>query len=110
MPGEPSVWAVSESRHLYLYGRCACDLAGTCALHLDIAEAIAAAELRGHTRAVNETAIASIHKAVAAERAAVVAWLRLDSEESTNDTVAYTAARLADEIERGDHHFPKEQA
>lgn len=28
----------------------------------DIAEAIAAAELRGHTRAVQETAIASIHK------------------------------------------------
>lgn len=71
----------------------------------DIAEAIAAAELRGHTRAVQETAIASIHKAVAAERAAVVAWLRRVS----NVGRVATADDYADEIEAGDHH-PKEQA
>ena len=38
--------------------------------------ALDAAELRGHTKAVEETAIHSIHKAVAAERAAIVAFLR----------------------------------
>ena len=69
-----------------------------------IAEAIAAAELRGHTRAVQETAIASIHKAVAAERAAIVMRLR---EWASVGRVA-TADDYADEIEAGDHH--KEQA
>ena len=101
MTAEPSAWAIKSALSL-LY-------APTKKSRLYIvAHALDAAELRGHTRAVQETAIASIHKAVAVERAAVVEWLRLDSEESTNDTVAYTAARLADEIERGDHH--KEQA
>lgn len=70
----------------------------------DIAEAIAAAELRGHQRAVEETAIASIHKAVAAERAAVVKRLR---EWASVGRVA-TADDYADEIEAGDHH-PKER-
>ena len=71
----------------------------------DIAEAIAAAELRGHTRAVQETAIASIHKAVAAERGAVVKRLR---KWASVGRVA-TADDYADEIEAGDHHS-KEQA
>ena len=61
----------------------------------DIAEAIAEAEERGHTRAVESTAIASIHKAVAAERAAVVAHLR---------TGGRTANEYADAIEARDHH------
>lgn len=65
-----------------------------------IAEAIAAAELRGHTRAVQETAILSVHKAVAAERAAVVKRLR---EWASVGRVA-TADDYADEIEAGDHH------
>lgn len=69
----------------------------------DIAEAIAAAELRGHTRAVQETAIASIHKAVAAERAAIVRRLR---EWASVGRVA-TADDYADEIEAGDHHVVK---
>ena len=68
-----------------------------------IAEAIAAAEVRGHTRAVESTAIASIHKAVAAERAAVVRRLR---EWASVGRVA-TADDYADEIEAGDHHEVK---
>lgn len=67
--------------------------------------ALAAAELRGHTRAVNETAIASIHKAVDAEREAIVSWL---CEWASVGRVA-TAEDYAEEIEAGDHH-PKEQA
>ena len=66
----------------------------------DIAEAIAAAEERGHTRAVQETAIASIHKAAAAERAVIVKRLR---EWASVGRVA-TADDYADEIEAGDHH------
>jgi hypothetical protein len=62
----------------------------------DIAAALDAAELRGFDRAVNETAIASIHKAVAAERAAIVRWLR--DQDWGDASVA---------IEAGDHH-PKE--
>jgi hypothetical protein len=64
------------------------------------AEALDAAELRGHTRAVESTAIASIHKAVAAERAAVVKWLR----RVANVGRVATADDYADEIEAGDHH------
>jgi hypothetical protein len=64
-----------------------------------VAEALDAAELRGHTRAVEETAIASIHKAVEAERAACVRRLR---EWASVGRVA-TANDYADEIERGDH-------
>ena len=67
--------------------------------------ALDAAELRGFDRAVQETAIHSVHKAVAAERAAVVAWLR---EWASVGRVAH-ADDYADEIEAGDHH-PKEQA
>ena len=70
-----------------------------------IAEAIAEAEVRGHARAVESTALASIHKAVAAERAAVVKRLR---EWASVGRVA-TADDYADEIEAGDHHA-KEQA
>lgn len=72
-----------------------------------IAEAIAAAELRGHQRAVEETAIASIHKAVAAERAAVVAWLRT----AAAGCGAYSGVSFdiaAGKIEAGAHR--KEQA
>ena len=69
----------------------------------DIAEAIAAAELRGHTRAVQETAIASIHEAVAAERAAIVRRLR---EWASVGRVA-TADDYADEIEAGVPHEVK---
>jgi len=68
------------------------------------ARALDAAELRGHTRAVEETAIASVHKAVAAERAAVVAWLR---ESAMSDDFDGYEMRLLQEranlIERGDH-------
>ena len=67
---------------------------------------IDAAELRGHTRAVNSTAILSIHKAVAAERAAVVAWLRDGGDACTTVGREYMRS-AADEIEAGDHH-PKE--
>ena len=88
-----------------------------------VAEALDAAELRGHTRAVNETAIASIHKAVAAERAAIVACLRAGAavadhqieECRTLHPEDYTSLRweretcinYARQIEAGDHH-PKE--
>lgn len=88
----------------------------------DIAAALDAAELRGHTRAVESTALASIHKAVAAERAAVVAFLRSDLDRlwaAGNDprmSDAYHALVLgireavalrADIIERGEHHEVK---
>jgi hypothetical protein len=77
-------------------GDCSCFLHSRCTA---FARALDAAELRGHTRAVNETAIASIHKAVAAERAACVRRLR---EWASVGRVA-TANDYADEIERGDH-------
>lgn len=70
----------------------------------DIAEAIAAAELRGHTRAVQETAIHSVHKAVAAEREAVVAFLRVGAALDPRSPLA----GYADAIESGDHR--KERA
>ena len=74
----------------------------------DIAEAIAEAEERGHTRAVESTAIASIHKAVAAERAAVVKWLRVAAAEcGAYSGVSFDIA--AGKIEAAEHH-PKEQA
>jgi hypothetical protein len=80
---------------------------------------LGAAILEGHRRAVEETAIASIHKAVAAERAAVVTWLRAEADRcavaceqrrSHDAGVAMVALRArADAIERGDHHHnPKE--
>ena len=65
-----------------------------------------AAEQRGFDRAVHSTAIASIHKAVAAERAAIVAWLRT----AAAGCGAYSGASFdiaAGKIEAGDHH-PKE--
>jgi hypothetical protein len=85
----------------------------------DIARALDAAReegiLEGHRRAVEGTAIASIHKAVAAERAEVVAWLRKDAqrliEEALPHAPCYPAIALrqsADAIKRGDHHNPKE--
>lgn len=68
--------------------------------------AIAAAELRGHTRAVQETAILSVHKAVAAERAAIVAWLRTAAAEcGAYSGVSFDIA--AGKIEAGDHHEVK---
>lgn len=72
-------------------------------LHASLAAMLDAAELRGHQRAVSETAIASVHKAVAAERAAVVRHLR---EWASVGRIA-SADDYADEIERGDHH-PKD--
>lgn len=111
MASEPSEWAVTAARRIYLFGECRCDAGGICELHRDIAEAIAVSEERGHTRAVNETAIASIHKAVAAERAAVVAWLWTQSKLTVQRGGGHFASfeSAAINIEAGDHH-PKEQA
>ena len=82
--------------------------------------ALDAAELRGHTKAVEETAIHSIHKAVAAERAAIVAFLRAGAAVADHQIEEchpedYTSLRwereacinYARQIEAGEHH-PKE--
>ena len=62
-----------------------------------------AALAEGHRRAVEETAIASVHKAVAAEREAVVAYLRFPKGTEGSDAVL--ACRLvASWIEAGKHH------
>jgi hypothetical protein len=73
-----------------------------------VAEALDAAELRGHRRAVNETAILSIHKAVAAERAAVVAYLNTLATLYKEPIPGFILG-AAQVIERGLHH-PKEPA
>lgn len=96
-----------------------CPLAciGGCLCNLDqrrywYARALDAAELRGHTRAVEETAIASIHKAVAAERAAVVAWLHAEVDAALSMRMparASTFLAAAEAIERGDHRPEEEE-
>lgn len=103
---EPSEWAMDQALELDIYCDCGCRAWTTCRESMGfIAAALDAAEQRGFSRAVNETAIASIHKAVAAERAAIVRRLR---EWASVGRVA-TADDYADEFEAGDHH-PKEQA
>lgn len=46
----------------------------------------------------------SIHKAVAAERAATVAWLRTRAGDAQNVRVEGVLHRVAGRIEEGDHH------
>lgn len=130
MAGEIEAWALTEARHIFLNGVCRCT-EEPCEIHLAIAKElqaqrwmgekigrrgreaeINAAEQRGFDRAVNETAIASIHKAVAAERASVVAWLRAEAERcaaacargSHDAWIGMVVLRArADAIERGEH-------
>lgn len=111
MPSEPSPSAWSEA------ARCLRARVTSRDFHAVVA-ALDAAEQRGFDRAVNETAIASIHKAVAAERAAVVAELRADldrllstmGDRNVGELTAALAqgarealAAKADKIERGEH-------
>lgn len=105
MPGEkPSEWAMQEaSDHLSR------ERDGT---HYgdvrDLARALDAAEARGFRRAMESTAIASVHKAVATERAAVVTYLRRPCLDDAHDDRWCPACgpRLedADIIEASEHH------
>lgn len=103
---EPSEWAMDQALELDIYCDCGCRAWTTCRESMGfIAAALDAAEQRGFSRAVNETAIASIHKAAAAERAAIVVFLRVGAALDPSSPLA----GYADAIERGDHH-PKEGA
>lgn len=98
---EPSAWAKVEAEQIV--SREAVIRGAPClTLAADIARVLDEAELRGHKRACEETAIHSIHKAVAAERAAIVAYLRT----AAAGCGAYSGASFeiaAGVIERGEH-------
>jgi hypothetical protein len=49
----PSEWAVTEARHLYLHGECKCDADGACPLHIDIATVLDAAKAAGFREGVS---------------------------------------------------------
>lgn len=104
---KPSAWAMDMSRHYANVSSAIRSIDAEGFAHI-----LDAAEQRGFDRAVNETAIASIHKAVAAERAAIVAWLHSAPCTAAGHDPRWCEAcerrsDLAHAIERGEHH-PKE--
>ncbi len=105
---KPSEWAMKQARSIY---RELCDDTNDQRpddmedmMIADVARILDAAELRGHTRAVNETAIHSVHKAVAAERAAVVKWLRRRADGVWHGSAETAVNAEANAIEQGEHH------
>ena len=111
MPGEPSAWAMEQAGRVIGHtvscmmqdGDCSCFLFSRCTA---LARCFDAAEIRGHQRAVKETAGHSVHKAVRAEREAIVAWLRDGGDACTTVGREYMRTAAA-AIEAGHHHEVK---
>ena len=91
MADTPSPWAIDKAKRIGAAMMLAWPESGL----RPIARALDAALAEGHRRAVEETAIASVHKAVAAEREAVVDYLRSGGK-------AWEYA--ANDVEEGKHH------
>jgi hypothetical protein len=89
----PSEWAMKRARTLVDAVRAAdTDEPGQLWM---LGQTIDAAREVGHRQAVEETAIASIHKALAAQRASIVAFLRTAAEEGCDPWMSYCADLLA---------------
>ena len=92
----PEPWAIDQARHIFLGGACRCNEAGTCAVHLDIAEEMQAQRAMGVRIGRRE------------REAEIVAWAEkqaaiVRADGTTMLDAAWLAAyqQIGDDIERG---------